>query len=1517
MKKYIYWLIAVTLLISLMAVSVMATPEQCPCSCGQNLTQIQWTPWNVNETGNPATGHYYLTEDYAQSAQYTVNSGSRVVLDLRGHNLTTENAFRLFLIYGDLSIIDTVGGGCLSAKTTGKAVGGVLQVYYKNSDCGILRLQNVTVMPHVENSGAKNGGLIYVGDDCTLELDGCTLFGGNSDSNGGCIYAGPNSQLSIKDTTIMGCRAAVNGGSIYSSGDVTVTDSKIWGGIAQNAGGNIYKTGGTLTLDGSDIAFGTSYGATSHYSGGNLCSLGNATVICQNNTVLRDGYGAYAGGNAYIASGKQTFTDTVITGGVARNIGANLACTSASAVTTITDCRIDGDVHFSDGSLTLRGSTKIGLGSYGLDLNDGTATLMIQAAGLTQGAEIFVEATGIFTNDQSSKDFFKPALHTSAITATASGQLSATYASSGEMGGYCPHCYDPENPKTVVWTAFTGNTELTSGHYYLSANTTGQYNLPQDTDFVLDLNGKTLRSSQRAFTTTGTNATLSILDGVGIGKVCGGGSSNAGGGVIYSLQEAFQLNVYGGQLVYEKTASNTVLSGSVVSVAQNNSQVNIYGGVLDGSAQNYTTGNYGGTLFMGNVGTNKSFTMTAGRLLGGDAQYGGNVYLGNYVNATITGGVLQNGTGVEDGGNLRVNGNSATNRSEISIENCMILDGNVTGAFSGGNAYFINTNVTLENCYFESGRAANTGGNLRTGAATKLIANDTLLVKGNSTKGGNLYTAATNGENIFENCQFLAGNADNGGNAYLNHGKNTFTGGKVAFGTASAAGGNIYAHAGNYNAENQFTKLTGGVLLCGGNTGGNGGNLNVIGIVELDNVHIASGSAAAGHDIYLNKGATKTLLTLTDRVTGSISMAVNNALLSKNVYGDTIACTAATGINATIALEGDYGLPGILPKDGVLCVANVSVIDSHGQETWHTDSGTAMNACGSNDYIKLYAPVTLDLTKDCAVDLNGQTVSITGSGKLLGMDSSSDNFTNASGSAQWTQADRVNTAPRFIAPNGNTYYAICENDTVTYHRLHMALTDITLRPSDVGLYYTGVWECDSHLAAQIESCGIGVSLADMPKANMHTDTDTIVVNFPSEKLINSVCNSIIVKNIFKNNINAATNQDRGEMPIYAEPFVVFRDGTVYTTDETNGADYSLYSFLEAADRNITADPVTHRKTEKQLWDFYVTWQEKGAGNWKFDKIKKPVDPQDDDVMKILMIGQSHAQDTIWMLYDVLKAEMPDQDFLVVDVYRSVPLDDHVANIKNQAAVYDYYQNTNGAMEHTPNTTITEALVRENWDVIMFNEATWPQTREESYKNGNFEFMINHIREYTQTGFRLAYNATWAQPVSAELYKPERRQPPADFRNNFTAYFEGNRLSHFAKICQNMETFIETNEEFDLVFYSGTAIQYASETHGVPEGDPARIYDLYRDYTHLSDFGRLLVGYQLYAQIYGLEELTQVNVDLIPQHMRATDREKAFGDIQITSAHKEAIIASVNYALKNPHKAPPQTARPTPILEPLS
>lgn len=311
-------------------------------------------------------------------------------------------------------------------------------------------------------------------------------------------------------------------------------------------------------------------------------------------------------------------------------------------------------------------------------------------------------------------------------------------------------------------------------------------------------------------------------------------------------------------------------------------------------------------------------------------------------------------------------------------------------------------------------------------------------------------------------------------------------------------------------------------------------------------------------------------------------------------------------------------------------------------------------------------------------------------------------------------------------------------------------------------------------------------------------------------------------------------------------------------------------------------------------------------------------PEEEAVFKVLMIGQSHAQDSVWFLCDVLKAEMPDREFLVADVYQPLNLSQHIQNIKTDAAVYDYIVFKDGTANKIENYRMSVALKQEKWDLIIFNEATWPQTQENEHTDGDMAFLKNYIKENAAPGYKLAYNATWAQPVAAELYTgANRATAPDGFRGKYESWFGGDRTKHFARICELIEKYEEQDPDFDYVFHSGTAIQYASETHGVPEADVERKYDLYRDYTHLSDFGRLLVAYQIYAQIFGLAELKEVNVDVIPGDMRATSREQSLGDIAITDAHKEAIIAAVNYALQNPNKAPEQRARPTALLEPIS
>lgn len=90
--------------------------------------------------------------------------------------------------------------------------------------------------------------------------------------------------------------------------------------------------------------------------------------------------------------------------------------------------------------------------------------------------------------------------------------------------------------------------------------------------------------------------------------------------------------------------------------------------------------------------------------------------------------------------------------------------------------------------------------------------------------------------------------------------------------------------------------------------------------------------------------------------------------------------------------------------------------------------------------------------------------------------------------------------------------------------------------------------------------------------------------------------------------------------------------------------------------------------------------------------------------------------------------------------------------------------------------------------------------------------------------------------------------------------------------------------------SGTPMMYALKVLKMPE------QDLYRDHTHLSDFGCLLVGFSFYAQYTG-KPVTQINLDTIPVHLRHREYQH-LGDLTVTDEMKQIIIDTVDYTMNN-------------------
>ena len=94
----------------------------------------------------------------------------------------------------------------------------------------------------------------------------------------------------------------------------------------------------------------------------------------------------------------------------------------------------------------------------------------------------------------------------------------------------------------------------------------------------------------------------------------------------------------------------------------------------------------------------------------------------------------------------------------------------------------------------------------------------------------------------------------------------------------------------------------------------------------------------------------------------------------------------------------------------------------------------------------------------------------------------------------------------------------------------------------------------------------------------------------------------------------------------------------------------------------------------------------------------------------------------------------------------------------------------------------------------------------------------------------------------------------------------------------------------------TAILYAHLSEGYPQTA------LWRDYTHLNDFGRLVAAYGMLVQLTG-NPIESISVDRIPAEMRHS-RFKDLGDLVLTEEMKQAVIQAANYSLNAPFTMPP-------------
>ena len=1344
-KKWLSMLLCICIVLSMVVVpanaseaeieTVNAITGDCVCGCGVDLADVEWRKWDPN-AGNPTPGHYYLAGDYQQKEQLEVISGTKIVIDLRGHMLTTDDNHRLFLNHGYIAVLDSVGGGRFSAKTTGAGFGGIVMISNNETNDATFELYGGTMMPDDSNKASRRGGLVHLGENTTFRMyggrmvNGSTVNGSYEEAGGAIAGNSATALIEILGGEIIGCESSASGGSIYSKGTTILKNCRIVGGVAATGGGNIHQAGGTLTIENCEITDGIA--KTTSSGGGNIAVTDGATVSIKD-SVIRNGYAVNHGGNVYIGNAAASIENTEIYVGVAGVRGGNIYGSTSAKEMIVKECEFPGDFAYVGTGLKLQGKVKVGLLNTGLRLIFGSDKATVDASGLMEGSEIFVLANHTFADTSANIAYFKGANRT-VLSETADG-LKGAYAASGELGGYCPHCNE-----RVVWNLFdsagslvqdclqdsTTDTEPTctgahieSGHYYVGATKTGLKQLYigvylSETktlaakDVVVDLSGYSLTSSARMFYIRPANdatgvpkSSLTIMDSYGGGKITGSGAKDQGGGVIYN--EGGNLTIYGGKYIYKDSGSKNILGGGVLVAGTN---CTIHGGIFDGSAFDYTTmetdKTYNGGAIIVADGT-KYFTMTAGVVIGGHAKEGGAVFFGNRNVVNITGGQFIGGTADGNGGAIRLSSASSyTSKSYFNMSNAAVRNGYATTA--GGNLYTHYYQVNIENCYLDGGTTADFGGNANVGSASNAIIKNTIAINGAAKRGANFYSGATSTYAKFVNTTMISGKATsyagniNAGNGYID-----INGCEILFGTATTYGGNVANTAGNYSETSKnYTRIGAdengkATLIAGGVAGNTGGNIHQGGVLYLDNVKLVSGNAGTtGDDIHMNKHSKQSLLEIGSGVTGEMSMYVDSSHFDGDGFGSMINHTACNVLNVKITLEGDYDGALLCSVNGKLCLGAIAVVDNAGVHTWYVDATEAMDACPADGYIRLFSAQDIVLTKDCAVDVCGNTINVSGAYIFYGMDSSGDEFTVPAGKV--VAADET-TISSSTEAGGKQYIAVAEEDGISYHRIQAQITEVALRPSVDGLYYTGSFGCDNVVGASIASYGVAVSAVNMPGNDFMTDEDTLYTEFDGSSMENGAKKTgVLVSGIMKSDRSEQLNNAYGQMPVFATAYLKLNDGSVVISDTESHNDdvaFSLYDVLADLDARIMDDPIHFRKYTNALRSFHTKWKEQGMGDWDLNKIP---DPGDNGVIDILMIGGSFNYYYVEELYGLAAAAgIP---MRVCNLYYSgAGPKQHWTWWTNEQSPCQFFNTDGNGRVKTEGVGLEWALAQGEWDVL--------------------------------------------------------------------------------------------------------------------------------------------------------------------------------------------------------------------------
>lgn len=232
----------------------------------------------------------------------------------------------------------------------------------------------------------------------------------------------------------------------------------------------------------------------------------------------------------------------------------------------------------------------------------------------------------------------------------------------------------------------------------------------------------------------------------------------------------------------------------------------------------------------------------------------------------------------------------------------------------------------------------------------------------------------------------------------------------------------------------------------------------------------------------------------------------------------------------------------VIPRPGTQ-----NVIGTNG--SYYASLDAALSAAQAGGTVKLCKDVSGNVTvqKDLCLDLNGFDIQgklTVASGYTLSVfDSQTDDYTvnDETGYGRITQvAGRVQGLPESSAAAADGYLMVTEADGVSFHRVNLQLTAMTLRASRVGVYYKSDFAGDEVVAGQVERFGVALSLSGAPTAAA-PGIQSRFEGFRAGSNGGEVTSTLLY-GIMKTGRTAKTNAAYAAKPVYGRAYILTVDG---------------------------------------------------------------------------------------------------------------------------------------------------------------------------------------------------------------------------------------------------------------------------------------------------------------------------------------------------------------------------------------